>query len=63
MLLLLPYQSISSVSLKNDCIGCTWACLMKSCNQIALTFELLDKMIETKFEANVNVLRSDNGSI
>ncbi|RVW62614.1 Retrovirus-related Pol polyprotein from transposon TNT 1-94 [Vitis vinifera] len=39
----------------------TWLCLMKTKDEVNLLFKKFHKMIETQYNAKVQVLRSDNG--
>ena len=49
------------VNFIDDCTKMTWLCLMKTKDEVNLLFQKFHKMIETQYNANVRVLRSDNG--
>ncbi|WVY93108.1 hypothetical protein V8G54_032196 [Vigna mungo] len=49
------------VTFINDCTRMTWLWLMKSKGEVNLIFQKFYKMIETQYNAKVQVLRSDNG--
>ena len=45
----------------DDCTKMTWLCLMKTKDKVNLLFQNFHKMIETQYNTNLWVLRSDNG--
>nr|CAN71214.1 hypothetical protein VITISV_039504 [Vitis vinifera] len=49
------------VTFIDDCTRMTWLCLMKTKDEVNLLFQKFHKMIETQYNAKVQVLRSDNG--
>ncbi|WVY99005.1 hypothetical protein V8G54_031156 [Vigna mungo] len=49
------------VTFIDDCTRMTWLWLMKSKGEVNLIFQKFHKMIETQYNAKVQVLRSDNG--
>ena len=49
------------VTFINDCTRMTWVCLMKSKSEVNLLFQIFYKMVRTQYNAQVQVLRSDNG--
>ena len=49
------------VTFIDDCTRMTWLCLMKTKDEVNLLFQNFHKMIETQYNAKVQVLHSDNG--
>ena len=49
------------VTLIDDCTRMTWVCLMKSRSEVNLLFQNFHKMVCSQYNAQVQVLRSDNG--
>ena len=49
------------VNFIDDCTKMTWLCLMKTKVEVNLLFTKFHKMIETQYNAKVQVLHSDNG--
>ena len=49
------------VTFIDDCTRMTWVCLMKSKSEVNLLFQFFYKMVRTQYNAQVQVLRSDNG--
>ena len=49
------------VTFIDDCTRMTWVCLMKSKSEVNLLFQIFYKMVRTQYNAQVQVLRSDNG--
>ena len=49
------------VTFIDDCTRMTWVCLMKSKSDVNLLFQKICNMIRTQYNAQVQVLRSDNG--
>ena len=49
------------VTFIDDCTKMTWVCLMKSKSDVNLLFQKFCNMIRTQYNAQVQVLRSDNG--
>jgi len=49
------------VTFIHDCTTMTWLWLMKSKGEVNLIFQKFHKMIQTQYNAKVQVLRSDNG--
>ena len=49
------------VTFIDDCTRMTWVCLMKSKSDVNLLFQKFYNMIRTQYNAQVQVLRSDNG--
>ena len=47
------------VTFINDCIKMTWVCLMKSKIEVNLLFQNFHKMVCSRYNAQVQVLRSD----
>ena len=45
----------------DDCTKMTWVCLMKSKSEVSLLFQNFHKMVCSQYNAQVQVLRSDNG--
>ena len=46
------------VTFIDDCTRMTWLCLMKTKDKVNLLFQKFHKMIETQYNAKVQVLRS-----
>lgn len=53
--------SLWFVTFIDDCTRMTWVCLMKSKGEVNLLFQKFHKMVHTQYNAQVQVLRSDNG--
>ena len=49
------------VTFINDCTRMTWVCLLKSKSEVNLLFQKFHKMVCSQYNAQVQVLRSDNG--
>ena len=49
------------VTFIDDCTRMNWLCLMKSKSEVNLLFQFFYKMVRTQYNAQVQVLRSDNG--
>ena len=49
------------VTFIDDCTRMTWVCLMKSKSEVNLLFQNFHKMVCTQYNAQVQVLHSDNG--
>jgi transposase InsO family protein len=49
------------VTFIDDCTRMTWVCLMKTKGEVNMLFQNFHKMISTQYNAQVKVLRSDNG--
>ena len=49
------------VNFIDDCTKMTWVCLMKSKCEVNLLFQKFHKMVCSQYNAQVQVLRSDNG--
>ena len=49
------------VTFIDDCTKMTWLFLMKTKDEVNLSFQNFHKMIETQYNAKVRVLRSNNG--
>jgi transposase InsO family protein len=49
------------VTFIDDCTRMTWLWLMKSKSEVNLLFQKFHKMIKTQYNAQIQVLRSDNG--
>ena len=49
------------VTFIDDCTGMTWVCLMKSNSEVKLLFQKFHKMVCSQYNAQVQVLHSDNG--
>ena len=49
------------VTFINDCTRMTWLCLMKSKYEVNLHFQKFYKTIRTQYNAQIQVLQSDNG--
>ena len=49
------------VTFIDDCTRMTWLCLMKSKFEVNLLFQKFFKIIRTQYNAQTQVLRSDNG--
>jgi hypothetical protein len=49
------------VTFIDDCTRMTWVCLMKSKSEVCYLFKIFYKMVCTQYNAQVQVLRSDNG--
>ena len=49
------------VTFIDDCTRMTWVCLMKSKSEVNLLFQNFHKMVCSQYNAQVQVLRSDNG--
>ena len=49
------------VTFIDDCTRMTWVCLMKSKSEVNLLFQNFHKMVYSQYNAQVQVLHSDNG--
>jgi len=49
------------VTFIDDCTRMAWVCLMKSKSEVKLLFEKFHNMIQTQYNAQIQVLHSDNG--
>ena len=49
------------VTFIDDCTRMTWVCLMKSKSEVNLLFQNFHKMVCSQYNAQAQVLRSDNG--
>ena len=49
------------VTFIDDCTRMTLVCLMKSKGEVTLIFKMFHKMISTQYNAQMQVLCSDNG--
>ena len=49
------------VTFIDDCTRMTWLCLMKSKGEVNLLFQKFHKMVHTQYNAQIQVLHSDNG--
>ena len=49
------------VTFTDDCTRMTWVCLMKSKSEVNLLFQNFHKMVCSQYNAQVQVLCSDNG--
>lgn len=49
------------VTFIDDCTRMTWLCLMKSKTEVNSIFQKFHKMVETQYNAKIQILHSDNG--
>jgi len=49
------------VTFIDDCIRMAWVCLMKSKSEVKFLFQKFNNMIQTQYNAQIQVLRSENG--